>query len=260
MSGKVFSGNIYVAPVDVNGVMTGGLIGPLNTQKLELVTPAPTLIDQVSKQNGTVGQLLSQAAVPKATSLNTEFDDTGDQRVLAFALNGIVNAYSQAGGSIVAEVVQGRALGDWVPLANIHVSAVVVKDSAAAITYTAGTDYLVDAKAGLVKPLAGGTITPNESLKISYTAAAVTGSDVQGSLVASNLLRVQGNLINLVDGTESRFVCPIYHASSSGNNDLLGQKMLVAGLGGAMFVPPVGTAAATETGGAPYLLRAIAAS
>lgn len=258
MSGKVFSGNVRIAIVNALGVMQGGYIGPLNCTKLELVTPAPENIDQISRMNGTVGQLGSRAQVPKPTTLATVFDDTADQRVLAYALNGVVNAYSQTGGTITDEVVATKALGDWYPLANIHVSAVSVHDAATdMVTYTAGTDYVIDAGPGLIRTLPGGAITANQSLKIDYTAAAVTGNDVQGSKVASTLLRLHGDLRNLVDGGENTFICPIFQASSSGNNDLFGKQMLLASLNGAMFLPPVGSAANTETGGASYLLRAI---
>jgi hypothetical protein len=257
MAGKVFSGNVRIAIVNASGVMQAGYAGPINCTKLELITPAPEQIDQISRQNGTAGQLVSRAQVPKITTLALAFDDTADQRILAYALNGVVAAYTQSSGSVVDEVVAGKALGDWVPLASIHVSTVVVKDSTGVTTYTAGTDYQVDANPGLIRPLSGGAITSNESLKVSYSKAAVAGNDVQGSVVTGTLLRVHGHLQNLVDGTEGYFICPIFQALSSGNNDLFGKNMLVAAINGAMFLPPSGSAAATETGGAPYLLRSI---
>lgn len=257
MAGKTFAGNLRIAPVDSNGViLTGkGYIGVLNTVKCELVVPAPTNIDQISRQIGSVGQLKSRAQVPKATTLNLDIDDLDDQRVLAYALNGQTVAYTQSGGTITNEVCTAGALGDWFPLANRGVSSLVLKDSTGTTTFAAGTDYLLDAASGFVQVVATGTITAGESLKANYTAAAITGQTVQGSTVASNLLRVVVELENLVDGKAGRFVCPIFQASSSGNQDLFGNKMLVAGLSGAMFLPPTGTAAATETGGAAYLLE-----
>jgi hypothetical protein len=258
MAGKVFSGNVRIAIVNALGVMQGGYLGPVNCTKLELVTPAPETIDQISRQNGTAGQLVSRAQIPKTTTLQLAFDDTADQRIMAYALNGVVQAYSQSSGSVTHEAVSAKALGDWVPLASIHVSSVVVTDAATdLVTYVAGTDYVVDANPGLIRPLAGGAITANEALHVSYSKAAVAGNDVQGSVSTGTLLRVHGHLQNLVDGGENYFICPIFQALSSGNNDLFGKNMLVAAIAGAMFLPPIGSAANTETGGAPYLLRSI---
>lgn len=258
MGANTFSGNVRIAQVNADGVVQGSFIGVVNTTKLELVVPAPTNIDQISRKNGTVGQIVSRAQVPKATSLNVDIDDTDDQRILAYALNGVTAAYSQTGGSITDEVITAPTqFGDWAVLANRHVSAVVVKDATGVTTYVAGTDYVVDAVPGFIRIVEGGAITSAESLKVSYTAAAITGKSVQGAKVASNLLRIEGQLTSLVDGSEWYFVCPIFQASSSGNQDLFGSKMLVASLAGAMFLPPTGTAADTETGGAPFVLTAI---
>jgi hypothetical protein len=341
MSGKVYAGNLRIAVVSALGVALGGYIGLLNTVKLELQTPAPDNVDQNSKQIGSVGQLKSRAQIPKPTTLAVSIDDLDDQRILAYALNGVVASYSQAaaniktqasatvmdevvsagvlgtavalahihvssvvvtdsagtttyvvntdytvdalngtitclvGGAITAaeslkvdyaaaavaaeSVTAPATAGDWIPLANRHVSSVVVKNSAESTTYVNGTDYLVDATPGFIKILTGGAITASQALKVSYKADALTGKTVRGSTVPSTLLRVVVQLENLVDDSEAYFICPIFQASSSGNQDLFGKNMLVAGLQGAMFLPPEGTAANAETGGAPYIITSIAA-
>ncbi|MGH8121212.1 MAG: hypothetical protein ACREPT_00390 [Rudaea sp.] len=258
MAGKVFSGNVRITPVNVLGVAIAGAIGLLNTVKCELVTPAPENIDQISRQNGTVGQLVSRAQVPKPVTLNLQIDDTTDQRVLAYALNGVAVGYSQSSHTAVAVAYNAPAtLGDSIPLGYRHVSSVLVKDVTDATTYSDVTDYLVDPVSGFIQVLASGIITANQVLHIGFTAAVIAGSTVRGSTVASNLLRIEVQLQDLVDGSEGYFVCPIFQASSSGNQDLFGKAMLVAGLGGAMFLPPAGSAAYTETGGAPYILTSI---
>lgn len=258
MAARTFSGNVRIAKVNGDGVVQGAFIGLLNTVKCELVVPAPDKIQQISRMNGTVGQPISTALIPKPTSLAMSIDDTSDQRILAYALNGITAAYSQSSGSIVDEAVTAPAtFGDWAPLAHRHVSAVVVKDSTGTTTYVAGTDYVVDATAGFIRIVQGGAIAASAPLKVSYSAAAIAGTTVQGSTVAATLLRVEVNLTDLVDGSEAYLVVPIYNANSSGNQDLFGKNMLVAGLTGDMFLPPQGTAAYTETGGAPYILTSI---
>jgi hypothetical protein len=258
MSGRTFAGNLRIAPVDKNGVVQGhGYMGLLNAVKCALKVPAAENIDQISRKIGSVGQIISRAQIPKATELEVTVDDTDDQRMLAYALNGIVANYSQSGVTITDEAVTCGALNDWVPLANRKVSSVVVTNTGATTTYVAGTDYLVDAEAGFICPLSSGAITANQALKVDYVAAALTGKTVQIATVASTLLRVHVQLQSLVDGSVSYFIAPIYQATASGDQDFFGKNMLVAGLSGAMFLPPVGTAAYTETGGAASIFTAL---
>lgn len=333
-----FNGNLRIAKCDKNGVVSGGFIGLLNPVKCELVTPAAENIDEISRFIDTAGQILSRGQIPKATSLNLETSTLSDQRVLAFALNGLTADYAQsaatiaaqAGGSIVDEVVNSGVLnvpvalanrqvsavvvknsagsttytvatdytvnatagtitplstgtitasqslkvsytaavltaeavtagdiGDWIPLANRHVSGVIVKNTAGSTTYVAGTDYVVDSVPGFIRPLPGGAITANQALRVSYTAAAITGKTVQGSKVPSTLLRVEIQTADLVDQAEGYFIVPIYQSAASGNKDLFGKNLITAALTGAMLVPPQGSDAETETGGAPYIFTAI---
>ncbi len=336
-----FNGNLRIAKCDKNGVVQGGYIGLLNPVKCELVTPAAANIDEISRFISSAGQILSRGQIPNPTTLNLETSTLSDQRVLAFALNGITATYSQSaatiaaqtGGSIVDEVVNAGArdvpvalanrqvsavvvknsagsttytvgtdytvdaangaitplssgtitasqslkvsytaaaltgesvtageLGDWIPLANRHVSAVVVKHTTGTPTYVPGVDYIVDAQPGFIQPLVGGAIAANQALKVTYNASAITGKTVQGSKVPSTLLRVEIQTADLVDQQEGYFIVPIYQSAASGNKDLFGKNLITAALAGAMLVPPQGSAAATETGGSPYIFTAIDAA
>lgn len=256
MGAHVYSGNFRIAKVDKHGALLSAFLGIFNTPKCELVVPSPEIIDQISRMNGTAGQIVSRAQIPKPTTLNMDVDDTDDQRILAYALNGLNATFSQSSATVTDEVVTApNPLGDWVPLANRQVSSPVLTNSGGSTTYVLGTDYFLDGPAGFIRIPVGSAITPGQSLKIDYSAAAISGNDVQGALVTSTLLRVDADLVSLVDGSRARLIVPIFQASSSGNQDLMGKKMLVAGLSGAMFLPPVGYAANTETGGAPFLLR-----
>jgi hypothetical protein len=253
MSARKFSGNIRIAQVNTDGVYTGGFIGILNTTKLELQIPKPDAVQQISNQNGTLGQLISQGLIPKPTSADVTFDDTNDQRVLGMAFNGSTQTYTQSGGTIAAATYAAPAvLGDWLKLAHRGVSAVVVTDSTAATTYAAGTDYVVDAAPGFIRILPGGAITAAESLKINYTAAALSGQTILGGAVAFNMLRIEGHMQDIMSGGTAYVVIPLYQAQASGNTDFFGKDLLVAALSGGLLLPPVGTAANTETGGKPF--------
>jgi uncharacterized protein len=70
-------------------------------------------------------------------------------------------------------------------LLHKHVSAVVVKNSAAAITYTLGTDYTLDTRKGTVTRVPAGAITAGQALAISYdyvNPALVTNTDIIGTV------------------------------------------------------------------------------
>jgi len=81
-------------------------------------------------------------------------------------------AESGATGSVTDEVVTA-ALNTWVNLANAHLDpgSVVLTNSGATVTYTEGTDYVVDYLGGRLMAIA--TITNGQSLKIDYTYQAM---------------------------------------------------------------------------------------
>jgi len=188
MSGQLFAANVRLAIVNAQGQLPAGgaFFGPVNCPKLAINTPAPENPQQISRQIGTVGQIKSQAFIPKPTDISMDFDDLSEQRILGFAFNGTVGSVSQAasvigvqaGGNVTDEPVTIATLGTPVALTKRQVSAVVVKNTAGSTTYVAGTDYTVDAAAGTVTALASGGITAGQSLKVSYTAAALTGQAI----------------------------------------------------------------------------------
>jgi hypothetical protein len=197
-------------------------------------------------------------------TLGTDYSVDANLGQVTPLVGGVITA-SQAlkvdyvAATTAAEAVTAGQIGDWIKLANRRVSNVVVKNSGATTTYTAGVDYIVDTKPGFIKPIPGGAIAEDQDLKVSYTCAALAGTTVQGSVVPSKLLRVELQLADLVDQSESYLVIPLYQAASAGNKDLMGKAVINADLQGAMLVPPEGTAIATETGGAPYIITSLAA-
>lgn len=89
-------------------------------------------------------------------------------------------AYTGETGSeptITNEVVAAsNPLGSYVALAQkrLNPGTIVVTDAATdAITYTEGTDYVIDYVNGQIMALAGGTITAGESLHIDYKYLAI---------------------------------------------------------------------------------------
>lgn len=238
MSGQLFAANVRLAFVDALGNLpTGGaFFGPINCPKLSINTPAPDNPQQISRQIGSVGQIKSQAFIPKPTDIQMEFDDLSEQRVLGFAFNGTVGSVAQAASTASAQALTLGALGDGAYIGARDVTSFVLKDSTGTTTYVLGTDYVFDSPSGFVVPLKGGAITAGASVEWSGTVPALSGVKVAGATVTSQFLRVDADMQSLVDGTRWRLLVPLYQANASGNLDLMGKNMLVAALSGRPIV------------------------
>lgn len=83
-------------------------------------------------------------------------------------------AESGYSGSVTDEVVTADH-GTWVAMnqKRLTFGSVVVTNSAASVTYTEGTDYVVDYADGKLMALAAGAITDGQSLKVDYTYSAM---------------------------------------------------------------------------------------
>ena len=82
-------------------------------------------------------------------------------------------AYAGESGSAPAVVAEVVAAADdaWVSMDNKHLrrGTVVVTNSAANVTYTEWTDYMIDYADGRLYTFSAGAITDAQSLKVSYT-------------------------------------------------------------------------------------------
>jgi len=238
MGAQLFSGNVRFAYCDANGALLKGYLPIVNTIKLALNVPNPDLKTQISKENGNYGQALDEIVIPKPTEAEVAVDDVADPRVLAWSVNGSTSAFSQAGGAITNEVITAH-LGQWVQLANRQVSAVVVKDSTGTTTFVNNVDYVVDPVSGMLFfPETGGTITEAESIKINYTAAALTGTTIGVGGTPFQYFRVDGDMTSLHDNSSWHVVLPCFKAYAAGSLDLLGSNLIEAALKGKPLALP----------------------
>lgn len=231
MRGIVCSLDVRVAYVDADGVPTGGYVGILNPVKLSVNTPDPTRQQRVSKLRDSFGQALDEIVTPKPTELELSTDDAGDAEVIAWSLNGSAVGYTQTGGAIVDEAMVA-AKGKWRRLANRGASVVVVKNTGGTTTYVANTDYLVDAVSGFIKVTDAGAITDAQALKVSYTAAALTGKLIKAGTNPSIYVQIDGEGKNLATGLPVHVLIPRASLSATGALDMVGANFLVAALKG----------------------------
>ncbi|NOZ68026.1 MAG: hypothetical protein GXP46_01955 [Deferribacteres bacterium] len=86
----------------------------------------------------------------------------------------------QAAGSATDQAVTAL-LDRWVALGKVNVSSVVVTDNSGTTTYVKGTDYELDASAGLIMALSSGSITDGESLLVDFTYPDATIKQVNAA-------------------------------------------------------------------------------
>lgn len=246
MSGLLCSGNVRVAYVDSTGALTGNYLAINNAVKLALNKPAPDLKQRVSKQNDNFGEALDQVEFPKPTECSLSVDDTGDAEVLAWSLGGTKAGYTQASATASPITVAGITLGQWSDIGKRKLSNVVVKDSTDTSTYTAGTDYLLDAKAGFIMPLASGGIDDASDLHLTADVPALTGDVVSVGTRQSISVRIDGDMRNLATGEQYHIVVPRAKLSAAGELDFMGEDFLVTQLTGTALAL-TGQAPATVT-------------
>lgn len=177
MSARGFlgAGDLYIAR------QVGGSFleyeGPFECTKFE-IKPNIDLKEQVSKGRSTYGQVIETVAIPKPAALTVDLAEV-NKTSLALALLGTTANLAQAAGSLTAESVVVK-LGSWVPLSKAALTgAQTVKDSAEAVTYVEGVDYLVNKQLGWIKAM-GSTIVDGATLKVSSAYGAISGTSIAG--------------------------------------------------------------------------------
>lgn len=148
--------------------------------------------EQVKRQGREVenaGQII--AAKNKLTEIGGSLTlHEWDAANLAWALSGGYTSQVASGASITDEAVTVPAPGYYAELAHRDVSSVVVTSSPSGTTYSATTDYEVDAKLGLITSRAGGALAAGTvATLIDYAYAAKTGYTV--SIGSSTQIRVE---------------------------------------------------------------------
>lgn len=96
-----------------------------------------------------------------------------------FIMGDVIADISQASGTLSAQAFTARE-DKWITLGKRKLSSVVVKDVTDAITYVLGTDYELEADAGLLMALSAGAIADAAILHVSCNYAAATMNRADG--------------------------------------------------------------------------------
>lgn len=230
--GYLFEGSLYMQAI-VNGVLAPA-VGPLEGTQFA-IQPNSTSQDLISRGRGTSGQILESVPTQEPAEFSITFAE-GSPEVMAMGLMGSVAALSQTSGSVVDEPVSAK-LNRWVFLNKSKVSSVVVKNEAGTVTYVNGQDYIVNTDMGWIKALAGGAITDNQAIEVSYSHAAITGSRILGATTPDLRARFIMDGVNRADGKDCRVT--VWEAIVAPNQalDLLANGFVTTALTGRMKTP-----------------------
>lgn len=234
MSARGFlgAGDLYLA-IQANGVF-GEYVGPFECKQFQ-IKPNVSIKEQTSKGKFTYGQVIETVAVQQPADLTVQLSEVAKE-TLTIALLGTTSAVSQLAGSVTDEVIAAKQ-GKWVVLSKAQVSAVVVTNSGATVTYVEGVDYLVNKEMGWIKVLATGAIVESASLKVDFAHAALTGTLIAGSTQAQLRVRFLLDGINYADNTP--VICSVHEAVIAADSafDFLADDFNTVSLPGRMKTP-----------------------
>lgn len=112
-----------------------------------------------------------------------------------------------------------------------------ITGAASSGTYVAGVDYLLNARQGWVKMIAGGAIVDGQALKVNGAYAAVNGSDIRGATQAQ--LRVAAKLDGKNQVDDDPVIVTVHEAviAADAAFDFLGDGFGTVSMPGRMKTP-----------------------
>lgn len=187
-----------LADIFIAGAPSGSYV-PFEEVGKFSIKPNSELKEQTSKARATYGQPIEAVAIQRPADFSMTLREI-NKDALRFAFSATSVPLTQAAATVAAEVVIAK-LGSFVQLTkkNLAIVGIVVTNSAAAITYVAGTDYEINHAHGLFRAVVGGAIVDLQSVRVSYTAGVIAGTKLQGGTVPSVRARLLFDGVNLVD-------------------------------------------------------------
>jgi len=175
--GLMVAGDLRFAKI-VGGVQQGyGDV--INAVQLSFSKEGGEQYQKLSRKRDNYNSVEGSVSVGGYDVLTVSTDDLAKAEVIAAYLMGTVAEVSAVAGSLTAaSVVAQHDLWVSVGQRDLDSATIVVQDETDVTTYVAGTDYEVDAKAGLIKALSTGSITDAETLHFTADYAAKSGYEI----------------------------------------------------------------------------------
>lgn len=234
--GFLGAGDVYIARYDQTTGQFNDYEGPIECNKFS-IKPNSDLKEQTSKGKGTYGQVIESVPIPKPSDLTIEFSEV-NRATLETALFGTSVAVNTAAGTITAESVTVKA-GKWAQLSHGNLASVglLVKDATDAITFVLGVDYEVNYRLGMVRALPGGDIDDGDTIKVTATYVATTGTKISGSKQSQVRAKFRLDGINFAD--QLPVITEVWEAVLTPDNefDFLASDFAKVSLKGRMKTP-----------------------
>ena len=147
---------------------------------------------------------------------------------------------TQAIATGVEVVIAGASVasGYIVDFGYYNATIVVVKDVTDATTYVEDTDYTLDAKAGFITILAGGSITTGDVLHVTVTAPAIT-YDVSATMKNAALTGRFTVVTSSQTGNNFKYIFKKLSVTQDGDFLLKGEEISVLSFAGAAMLDDV---------------------
>lgn len=193
------AGDIFIDRM-VDGIRQG-LIGPIKADQLE-IQPQVETVESTSKGRYDYGQVLESVNLAQPTEFTLALKEvTGDILVMAFL--GTSAALSQVSGSLTAKEVTISKVGRWHELGVKNLEQLqAVTDEDGTDTFVEGTDYELNRPLGWIRALEGGDIAAADTIKVTGSYKAATGTVIKGSTRTEVRARIVFDGINQADGSQ----------------------------------------------------------
>lgn len=238
MSARGFlgAGDLYVSRYDPTLGDFTDYEGPFEATQFAL-QPNSELREMASRGKGTYGQVIESVPLPQPADLTVAFAEV-NRESLAMALFGTSSVVNQGAGTLTAVAVDVK-LGKWVPIGheNIAAAALTVKNEADTTTYVKGTDYEINYALGWIRALATGDLADGDTVHITGTYNAITGSLIRGATQSQVRARFKLDGINFAD--QLPCITTVHEAVLTPDSefDFLGDQFATVNLTGRMKTP-----------------------
>ena len=238
--GELFAGTLYLSEYDPDADKWGEYF-TIECDQLSITAPSERL-EAISRSRENYGQAHTTYHRANPTEVSLNFTQA-DRSIMAAKLSGKIEALTRAAVTLSDVEVTLGALGGWVEIGTqaLAVSGIAVKATVGATkSYTAGVDYEVNPRLGLIRPLAGGAIAANATVFVSATGPALAGQRIQGASRYSREYRGYLDGLNLVTNEDALVHLRRLVVSSEEAQDFLQEELSATALTGRLLIPANG--------------------
>ena len=191
----LMAGNLFLDFLDEDGNSTG-FKTDIEVSELSIEHNDPEEQIVRSRKRGQYGQRVAGVTLGQGTSCTITTPEASDRDIVAAQFLGHGSDLSITGASVTDESVVMHT-GKWTNLPHINLDEAedVTADDGDMANYVEGTDFEVNYRLGLVRPIEGGDITDGDPVFFDYTHTGAEGHEVEGSTRQEVPVRV------LLDGT-----------------------------------------------------------